>query len=103
MGLASGRHDVPEPERVMGASGSARPIWDIGFAVSPMAMCSCCALQRGATKRRARRATNGPQRTTFSSEPNDPNEGPMANVTKKLTPVLMVDAIEPCLDFWVKR
>ena len=27
----------------------------------------------------------------------------MSNVTKKLTPVLMVDAIEPCLDFWVKR
>ena len=27
----------------------------------------------------------------------------MANVTKKLTPVLMVDAIEPCLDLWVKR
>lgn len=27
----------------------------------------------------------------------------MANVTRKLTPVLMVDAIEPCLDFWVRR
>ena len=27
----------------------------------------------------------------------------MANVTKKLTPVLMVDAIEPCIEFWVKR
>ncbi|HKW39921.1 MAG TPA: hypothetical protein VJN39_01605 [Gemmatimonadales bacterium] len=24
-------------------------------------------------------------------------------LTKKLTPVLMVDAIEPCLEFWIKR
>ncbi len=27
----------------------------------------------------------------------------MPNVTKKLTPVLMVDRIEPCLDLWVNR
>ena len=27
----------------------------------------------------------------------------MPNVTKKLTPVLMVDAIEPCLPLWVDR
>lgn len=27
----------------------------------------------------------------------------MTNVTKKLTPVLMVDAIEPCLALWVDR
>lgn len=27
----------------------------------------------------------------------------MPNVTKKLTPVLMVDAIEPCLALWVDR
>lgn len=27
----------------------------------------------------------------------------MANVTKKLTPVLMVDAIEPCLPLWVDK
>jgi hypothetical protein len=27
----------------------------------------------------------------------------MPNVTKKLTPVLMVDAIEPCLPLWIDR
>ena len=27
----------------------------------------------------------------------------MPNTTKKLTPVLMVDAIEPCLPLWVDR
>jgi hypothetical protein len=27
----------------------------------------------------------------------------MPNVTRKLTPVLMVDAIEPCLPLWVDR
>jgi hypothetical protein len=27
----------------------------------------------------------------------------MPNVIKKLTPVLMVDAIEPCLPLWVDR
>jgi hypothetical protein len=27
----------------------------------------------------------------------------MANQTKKLTPVLLVDAIEPCVPFWVDR
>jgi len=27
----------------------------------------------------------------------------MPNVTKKLTPVLMVDAIEPCLPLWTER
>jgi uncharacterized glyoxalase superfamily protein PhnB len=27
----------------------------------------------------------------------------MPNVTKKLTPVLMVDAIEPCLPLWVDK
>jgi len=27
----------------------------------------------------------------------------MPNVTKKLTPVLMVDAIEPCLSLWIDR
>ena len=27
----------------------------------------------------------------------------MTNVTKKLTPVLMVDAIEPCLPLWIDR
>ena len=27
----------------------------------------------------------------------------MTNLTKKLTPVLMVDAIEPCLALWVDR
>ena len=27
----------------------------------------------------------------------------MSNTTKKLTPVLMVDAIEPCLALWVDR
>ena len=27
----------------------------------------------------------------------------MSNVTRKLTPVLMVDAIEPCLPLWTER
>ena len=27
----------------------------------------------------------------------------MSNETKKVTPVLLVDAIEPCLPFWIER
>jgi len=31
------------------------------------------------------------------------DRAPMPNTTKKLTPVLMVDAIEPCLPLWIDR
>jgi hypothetical protein len=31
------------------------------------------------------------------------DRAPMSNTIKKLTPVLMVDAIEPCLPLWIDR
>jgi uncharacterized glyoxalase superfamily protein PhnB len=37
------------------------------------------------------------------SAPNSDSSGPRAPTLKQLTPVLIVDAVEPCIKFWTDR